>query len=123
MKAIHWLLVGLLATVALAVVACAAPPAWVAPSKPVTLIWTPSSCPPAGNCRPFTYCLFTNDVLVTANISETATNYVIASEPPGITEYALAASNAAGRSACAVAIGTNDAPTALASQPVVIRKQ
>lgn len=119
MKAIHWLL----ATVALAVVACAAPPAWVAPAKPVTLVWPSSTCPPPGNCRPFTYCLFTNDVLVTASIPETATNYVIAVEPPGITEYALAASNAAGRSACAVAIGTNDAPTALASQPAVVRKQ
>ena len=121
---LHWL--ALFAVVAIsgcALVACAAPPPWVAPSKPLTLFWTPSTCPPQGNCRPFTYCLFTNDVLVTSSIPETATNYVFAVEPPGITEYALAGSNVAGRSACAVAVGTNNAPSNMAAPPSTLKVQ
>ena len=125
MKAIRWLFLCLLTTVAgCALVACAAPPPWTAPTPPPgtnTLHWQPSVCLPGTTCKPFTYALFTNDTLVTASIPETATNYVVYPAPVGVVEYALAATNAAGRSACAVAVVTNPAPPVVAAQPSTIQ--
>jgi hypothetical protein len=107
-----------------ALVACAAPPPWTAPTPPPgtnTLYWQPSVCIIGTTCKPFTYALFTNDTLVTASIPETATNYVVYPAPVGVVEYALAATNAAGRSACSVATVTNPAPPVVAAQPSTLK--
>jgi hypothetical protein len=123
MKALRWLLLGMFLTVAgCALVACAAPPPWTAPTPgPGTnhVSWTPSVATNPAQ-RPWTYVLFTNDAVVSASIPETATNYVVYPAPVGVVEYAIATTNAAGRSACAVATITNPAPPVVAAQPSTI---
>ena len=113
----------LLTVAGCALVACAAPPPWTAPTPgPSTnhVSWTPSVATNPTQ-RPWTYVLFTNDAVVSASIPETATNYVVYPAPVGVVEYAIATTNAAGRSACTVSVVTNPAPPVVAAQPSTIQ--
>ncbi len=115
MKAIHWLLVGMLATVALAVVACAAPPAYTnaPPALPAkNFCWVAPTN--ATEATPFWYVFYTNDVLVFTVPQTVQTNSVQLNY--GQTEYAVAASNAISRSACAT-YTTNIPLPVVVSQP------
>jgi hypothetical protein len=120
MKSIRWLFLFLLVTVAgCAIVACAAPPPWTAPTPPLpvkSFYWdAPTNAIAA---TPFWYVFYTNDVLVFTVPQTVQTNAVQLNY--GQTEHAVAASNALGRSACAI-YTTNIPLPVVVSQPQTLK--
>jgi hypothetical protein len=112
------LLCALTTMIGCALVACAAPPPWTAPTPPLpvkSFYWdAPTNATAA---TPFWYVYFTNDVLVFTVPQTVQTNAVQLNY--GQTEHAVAASNAAGRSACAT-YTTNIPLPVVVSQPSTI---
>ena len=102
-----------------ALVACAAPPPRTAPTPPLPMknfYWdAPTNATAA---TPFWYVYYTNDVLVFTVPQTVQTNAVQLNY--GQTEHAVAASNALGRSACAI-YTTNIPMPVVVSQPQTLK--
>jgi hypothetical protein len=120
MKALRWLFPGMLTTVAgCALVACAAPPPYTNPPPPLPIKNFHWDAPTnATAATPFWYVFYTNDVLVFTVPQTVQTNAVQLNY--GQTEHAVAASNALGRSACAI-YTTNIPLPVVVSQPQTLK--